>query len=70
MFDEKWRHRLMLGILAYLTRNTRPTIEYAVHQYARFQCDPKLTYDNVIKFINRYIMQTRCKGIKFKIIAT
>ena len=53
-------------MLNYLARNTRPDIEYAVHQCARFQSDPRKPHGNAIKRIGRYLLGTRTKGIIFK----
>ena len=53
-------------MLTYLARNTRPDIEYAVHQCARFQCDPREPHANAIKRIGRYLIATKDKGISFK----
>ena len=39
-FKDTWNYRSLIGMLTYLARNTRPDIEYTVHQCARFQCDP------------------------------
>ena len=38
-------------MLTYMERNTRPGIEYGVHKYARFQCDPRKLYANTNKRI-------------------
>ena len=64
-FDEAWHYRSVIGMLTYLARNTRPDIEYAVHQCARFQNDPKRPHANAIKRIGRYLLGTRDKGIIF-----
>ena len=64
-FNEKWNYRSLIGMLIYLARNTRPDIEYAVHQCARFQCDPRKPHANAIKRIGRYLLGTRDKGISF-----
>ena len=53
-------------MLTYLARNTRPDIEYAVHQCARFQTDPKQPHYNAVKRIGRYLLATADKGIIFK----
>ena len=65
-FDETWSYRSLIGMLTYLARNTRPDIEYAVHQCARFQCDPKKPHANAIKRIVRYLLGTKDQGVTFK----
>ena len=62
---EKWSYRSVIGMLTYLARNTRPDIEYAVHQCARFQINPKLAHENAIKRIGRYLLGTKDKGVIF-----
>ena len=62
----KWNYRSVIGMLMYLSRNTRPDIEYAVHQCARYQLDPKPAHDNAVKRIGRYLLNTMDKGITFK----
>jgi hypothetical protein len=61
-----WNYRSAIGMLIYLARNTRPDIEYAVHQCARFQINPKKSHENAVKRIGRYLLGTRNKGIIFK----
>ena len=65
-FDEKWSYRSLIGMLTYLARNTRPDIEYAVHQCARFQVNPRKPHTAAIKRIGRYLIGTRDKGLIFK----
>ena len=62
---EKWNYRSVIGMLIYLAKNTRPDIEYAVHQCARFQLNPKKAHENAVKRIGRYLLGTRDKGITF-----
>ena len=57
-FNEDWHYRSLIGMLTYLARNTRPDIEYAVHQCARFQSDPRKPHGNAIKRIGRYLLGT------------
>ena len=64
--EEKWSYRSVIGMLTYLARNTRPDLEYAVHQCARFQLNPMKAHENAIKRIGRYLLGTRDKGIIFK----
>ena len=63
---EKWNYRSVIGMLIYLSRNTRPDIEYAVHQCARFQLNPTTIHENAVKRIGRYLLGTKDKGIIFK----
>ena len=63
--EEKWNYRSVIGMLIYLARNTCPDIEYAVHQCARFQLNPKKAHENAVKRIGRYLLGTRDKGIIF-----
>ena len=53
-------------MLTYLARNTRPDIEYDVHQCARFQVNPRKPHAAAIKRIGRYLIGTRDKGLVFK----
>ncbi len=64
--EEKWNYRSLIGMLTYLARNTRPDIEYAVHQCARFQIDPRRPHERAIKRIGRYLLGTIDKGLIFK----
>ena len=63
--NEEWDYASILGQLMYLT-HTRPDIQFAVHQCARFTHDPKQSHANAIKKICRYIKGTRDTGIKFQ----
>ena len=65
-FSETWEYRSIVGKLAYLAKNTRPDIEYAVHQCACFQENPKQRHGNAVKRICRYLLGTRDKGIAFR----
>jgi hypothetical protein len=65
-FNEKWSYRSFIGMLTYLARNTRPDIEYDVHQCARFQCNPRKPHADAIKHIGRYLIGTRDKSLIFK----
>jgi len=58
-----WDYRSIIGKLSHLCRNTRPDIEFAVHQCARFQTNPKHAHEKAIKRICRYLLNTKDKGI-------
>ena len=56
----------VVGMLMYLSSNTRPDIQYAVHQCARFTRFPKRTHEDAICRICRYLQGTKDKGLRFK----
>ena len=49
----------------YLCSNTRPDIQFATHQCARFSHTPKASHTNAMKWICKYLKGTRDKGIIF-----
>ena len=58
----KWKYRTAVGMLSYLQANTRPEISMATHQTARFCNDPKLSHEQAIMRIGRYLLGTRTRG--------
>lgn len=64
--ERKWSYRSAIGLLTYLARNTRPDIEYAVHQCARFQSNPKKAHENAVMRIARYLKGTAEEGLIMK----
>ena len=59
---EDWSYRSVVGMLLYLSTNTRPDIAFAVSQVARFSNDPKQSHATAVKTIVRYLVGTRDKG--------
>ena len=55
----------MVGMLLYLSSNSRPDIQFAVHQCARFTHSPKQSHALAIKRIARYLIGTKDKGLTF-----
>ena len=53
----------MVGQLNYLTTTTRPDIQFATHQCARFNNNPRLSHEVAIKQIVRYLKRTKNEGI-------
>ena len=53
-------------MLLYLSSNTRPDIQFAVHQVARFSHSPRKSHGQAIKRIIRYLIATRDRGILFQ----
>jgi hypothetical protein len=60
--DEFWNYRSIVGMLLYLSTNTRPDITFAVSQVARFNHSPKKSHASAIKTIVRYLHRTADKG--------
>ena len=54
MTDE-WNYRSIVGMLLYLSNNTRPDITFAVSQVARFCFSPKESHAMAVKKIIRYL---------------
>ena len=62
----KWKYRTAVGMLSYLQGNTRPEISMATHQTARFCIDPKLSHEQAIMRIGRYLLGTADRGIIYE----
>jgi hypothetical protein len=60
--DEFWNYRSIVGMLLYLSTNTRPDITFAVSQVARFNHSPKKSHASAVKTIVRYLHRTADKG--------
>jgi hypothetical protein len=50
-------------MLLYISSNSRPDIQFAVHQVARFSHCPKKSHAQAVKRIIRYLIGTRDQGI-------
>jgi hypothetical protein len=61
--DDHWSYRSVVGMLLYLSTNTRPDIAYAVSQVARFSHHPKKTHASAVKTILRYLSGTINQGV-------
>ena len=61
--QDSFNYRSIVGMMLYLSGNTRPDITYAVSQVARFTHDPKKTHATALKMIVRYLSGTIDKGI-------
>ena len=64
--QEVWSYRGIVGMLLYLSTNTRPDIAYAVSQVARFSAEPKKSHATAVKTILRYLKKTSDKGTQVK----
>jgi hypothetical protein len=63
---ENWGYSSIVGMLLYLSTNTRPDIAYAVSQVARFSHSPKKSHAAAVKTIIRYLARTINQGTIFK----
>ena len=63
---EKWSYKSVVGMLLYLSTNSRIDIAYAVSQVARFSANPKQSHATAVKTIVRYLAGTVDKGTIFK----
>ena len=66
IFNENWSYPQVVGMLLYLSSNSRPDIQFAVHQCARFNHCPRKSHGEAIKRICRYLVGTQDKGLLFK----
>ena len=64
--EDKWNYRSIVGMLLYLTTNTRPDITFAVSQVARFSHAPKESHASAVKTIVRYLKGTKQRGTIFR----
>jgi hypothetical protein len=62
-FDGHFNYRRVLGKLNFLEQSTRGDLSYAVHQCARFSSDPKVEHGKAIKWLGRYLLATKDKGL-------
>ena len=61
-----WNYASVVGMLLYISNNTRPDITFAVSQVARFTAQPKVSHAKAIKSIVRYLSGTKDKGVLVK----
>jgi len=61
-FDGPWSYPSVVGMLFYLSTNTRPDIAFAVSQIARFTHSPKQSHAVAVKTLVRYLKGTIAKG--------
>lgn len=64
--QQKWEYATVIGMLMYLTSNSRPDIQYAVHQCACFTHNPRASHEQAILRICHYLKGTQDKGLVFK----
>jgi hypothetical protein len=65
-FDRSFDYASIVGMMMYLSSNSRPDIQFAVHQCARFTHAPKRSHGEAILRICRYLQGTKERGLRFK----
>ena len=60
--SEQWSYKSLVGMLLYLSGNTRPDISLAVSQVCRFTHQPKQSHAQAVKRILRYLKGTADMG--------
>jgi hypothetical protein len=59
---DTWSYRSVVGMMLYLSTNTRPDIAFAVSQVARFSNFPRQSHAIAVKTIVRYLVGTQNQG--------
>ena len=65
-FSEDWSYSAAVGMLLYLSSNSRPDLTFATSQVARFSHSPKKSHGQALKRIIRYLIVTSEQGIRFQ----
>jgi hypothetical protein len=63
---EGWSYASVVGMMMYLSSNSRPDIAFAVHQCARFTHCPKKSHETALKRVARYLKATRTRGMRIQ----
>ena len=62
-FDGSFNYRRVIGKLNFLEQSTRGDISYATHMLARFCSNPKVEHGNAARWLGRYLLGTKDKGL-------
>ena len=65
-FAEDWDYRSAIGMLLFLSNNSRPEIAFSVSQAARYSSNPKKSHGIAVKRIVRYLQDTEDDGLLMK----
>ena len=64
--QDEWNYRSIVGMMLYLSTNTRPDIAFAVSQVARFSHRPRKSHATAVKTIVRYLAGSLDQGVVYK----
>ena len=65
-FDRHFDYRSVIGKINYLEKSTRPDISFATHACARFASNPRQPHGEAIKWLGKYLLATKDKGLILK----
>ena len=68
--DKSLHDRSVIGKLNYLEKATRLDIAFATHQCARFVADPKKNHARAVRWLGRYLLHLRRKGMRIRVDIT
>ena len=63
--QEPFDYRRVIGKLNFLEKSSRPDLAYAVHQCARFSSDPREEHYDTVRYIARYLLDTKNERLIF-----
>ena len=58
---EHWKYSSVVGMLLYVSTNTRPDMAYTVSQVAQFTSNPKHSHASAVKIVIRYLCNLRSR---------
>jgi hypothetical protein len=61
-FDNSFHYKSVIGKLNYLEKSTQSDIAYITRQCARFTSDPKKEHGQALRWLGRYLRETKDKG--------
>ena len=64
--NKSFHYRSVIGKLNYLEKATRPDISFATHQCAHFAAAPKKSHTRVVRWLGRYLLHSKKKGMRFQ----
>ena len=64
-FDKPWEYASIVGMLMYLYRNSRPDIQFAVHQCTMFNHNTSRSHAEAVKRIFCYLVASQGQGLNF-----
>lgn len=64
-FDDHFNYRRVIGQLNYLEKCSRLDISCAVHQGARFVSNPRFQHGKALKWLGRYLVGSKDKGMTY-----